>query len=297
MVDNNRADTRPRLGRGLAALLNAQGPDNAEQNIAKGVVQAPIDLLRPNPRNPRRRFDSTELDELAESIKERGILQPVLVRSVPEAAGSYEIIAGERRWRAAQRAGKHEIPVLIIEAEDRDALEIAIIENIQRADLNPLEEASGYAQLIETYKYSHIDVARVVGRSRSHVANTLRLTKLPDYTQTLLADGKISAGHARALLSVSEPDAIADKIVGQGLTVRDVERIGQRSENRRPRDPVLGSPIHPDTTAYQNRLGLALGTTVRITHTGERGEIRISFRDFDQLEDFCQRLTATRTDQ
>ena len=294
MVDDNRSDPRPRLGRGLAALLNAQGPDTVE-DTAKGVMKAPIDLLRPNPRNPRRRFDSAELDELAASIKERGVLQPVLVRSVQHPAGAYEIIAGERRWRAAQRAGQHEIPVLIIEAEDREALEIAIIENIQRADLNPLEEAAGYAQLTESYNYNHGDIARVVGRSRSHIANTLRLTNLPDHTQSLLVEGKISAGHARALLSLSEPDVIADRIVEQGLTVRDVERMGQRSGGRRPRGSVSAPSTHPDTIVLQDRLSLTLGTTVKITHTGERGELRISFKDFDQLEDFCHRLTASPT--
>ena len=198
--------------------------------------QTPIEFLRPNPRNPRKRFDDAELDELAASIKERGIIQPVVVRAISGVADAYEIIAGERRWRAAQRAGLHEIPVIIVEAGDREALEIAIVENVQRADLNALEEAAGYAQLGADYGYSHGDIARVVSKSRSHVANTLRLTNLPEHTRSLLAGGKISAGHARALLAVADPDALANRIVAEGLTVRDIERLGENSgKTARPR--------------------------------------------------------------
>ena len=204
--------------------------------LARGARQAPIEFLRPNPRNPRKRFDDSELDELAASIKERGIIQPVVVRAIAGAADAYEIIAGERRWRAAQRAGLHEVPIIVVEAGDREALEIAIVENVQRADLNALEEAAGYAQLGETYGYSHGDIARVVSKSRSHVANTIRLTHLPEHTRALLAGGQISAGHARALLAVPHPDALADRIVAEGLTVRDIERLGENSgKSARPR--------------------------------------------------------------
>ena len=196
-------ENRPRLGRGLAALLGGANLQHGE--LARGARQAPIEFLRPNPRNPRKRFDDSELDELAASIKERGIIQPVVVRAIAGAADAYEIIAGERRWRAAQRAGLHEVPVIVVEAGDREALEIAIVENVQRADLNALEEAAGYAQLGETYGYSHGDIARVVSKSRSHVANTIRLTHLPEHTRALLAGGQISAGHARALLAVQRP--------------------------------------------------------------------------------------------
>ena len=220
-------ESRPRLGRGLAALLG--GPNEAPPAFAPGARQTPIEFLRPNPRNPRKRFDDGELDELAASIKERGLIQPVVVRAIPGVADAYEIIAGERRWRAAQRAALHEIPVIVVEAGDREALEIAIVENVQRADLNALEEAAGYAQLGETYGYSHGDIARVVGKSRSHVANTFRLMGLPEHTRALLAGGQISAGHARALLAVADPDALADRIVAEGLTVRDIERLGENS--------------------------------------------------------------------
>ena len=225
--DAARIENRPRLGRGLAALLGGANPQHSE--TARGARQTPIEFLRPNPRNPRKRFDDAELDELSASIKERGIIQPVVVRAIPGVADAYEIIAGERRWRAAQRAGLHDIPVIVVEAGDREALEIAIVENVQRADLNALEEAAGYAQLGADYGYSHGDIARVVGKSRSHVANTFRLTNLPEHTRTLLAGGQISAGHARALLAVADPNALADRIVAEGLTVRDVERFGENS--------------------------------------------------------------------
>ena len=188
--DAARTEHRPRLGRGLAALLGdaADAPEAAA--VGSGVRKAPIEFLRPNPRNPRKRFDDAELDELAASIRERGVIQPVLVRPIPRVADAYEIIAGERRWRAAQRAGQHEIPIVVVDVGDREALELAIVENVQRADLNALEEAAGYAQLGADYGYSHGDIARVVGKSRSHVANTLRLNNLPEHTRTLLAAGR-----------------------------------------------------------------------------------------------------------
>ena len=282
--DMSRTEPRPRLGRGLAALL---GTANEEPEIGGGARRMPIEFLRPNPRNPRKRFDDPELDELAASIKERGVIQPVVVRSIPRVADAYEIIAGERRWRAAQRAGRHDIPVIVVDAGDREALEIAIVENVQRADLNALEEAAGYAQLGADYGYSHGDIARVVGKSRSHVANTTRLTNLPEHTRALLAGGQISAGHARALLAVADPDAVADRIVADGLTVRDIERLGETA-TKAPRKPRAA--VDADTAALQDKLGLALGTKVTIRHGGESGEIRIAFRDFDQLDDFCRRL-------
>jgi ParB family chromosome partitioning protein len=286
--DISRAiENRPRLGRGLAALLGGTNAQHSE--IARGARQTPIEFLRPNPRNPRKSFDDAELDELAASIKERGIIQPVVVRATSSAADLYEIIAGERRWRAAQRAGLHEIPVIVVEAGDREALEIAIVENVQRADLNALEEAAGYAQLGETYGYSHGDIARVVSKSRSHVANTLRLVGLPEHTRSLLAGGQISPGHARALLAVSDPDALADRIVAEGLTVRDIERFGENSgKTARPRKG--STPVDADTAALQDRLELSLGTRVTIRHSGESGDIRIAFKTLDQLDDFCRRL-------
>ena len=286
--DAARSEHRPRLGRGLAALLGAQAGSEATE-IVRAIQRAPIEFLRPNPRNPRKRFEGVQLDELANSIRERGVIQPVLVRAIPRFPEAYEIIAGERRWRAAQRAGLHDIPIQIVEANDREALEIAIVENVQRTDLNALEEAAGYAQLAADFGYSHADIARVVGKSRSHVANTLRLVHLPEHTRDLLADGHISAGHARALLAVSHPDALADRIAAEGLTVRDVELLGESP--RKIRSVRKGTAtIDADTTALQDKLSLTLGAMVTIRHVGERGEVRIAFENFEQLDDFCRRL-------
>jgi ParB family chromosome partitioning protein len=280
--ETGRSEHRPRLGRGLAALLGTtkDGPGPTTNSLA--IRKAPIEFLKPSPRNPRRRFDDAELDELAASIRERGVIQPILVRAIPQVADTYEIIAGERRWRAAQRAGKHEIPIIVVDAGEREALEIAIVENVQRADLNGLEEAAGYVQLAAEYGYSHSDIARVVGKSRSHIANTLRLLNLPAHTQTLLSAYQISAGHARALLAVAHPDGIADRIVAEHLTVRDVERLGENAgKNSRTKRSV--SNIDADTLALQNKLGLAIGAKVTIRHTGASRDIRIAFRNFDQL--------------
>ena len=284
------ADHRPRLGRGLAALI---GDANEEPTAGRGAPRkAPIEFLRPNPRNPRKAFREDELDELAASIRERGVIQPVIVRPVARVADAYEIIAGERRWRAAQRAGLHDIPIVVIDVSDREALELAIVENVQRADLNALEEANGYAQLGADYKYSHADIARIVGKSRSHVANTLRLLGLPEHSRALLAAGKISAGHARALLALADPDTVADRIVARGLSVRDVERLAERAgQSPRRGGAKAAAPIDADTRALEAKLGLALGTQVTIRHSGQAGELKIAFRDFDQLDDFCRRLS------
>ena len=284
------ADHRPRLGRELAALLGDAG-DEAPAGGRGGARKAPIEFLHPNPRNPRKAFPEAELDELAASIRERGVIQPVLVRPIPRVVDAYEIIAGERRWRAAQRAGLHEIPILVVEAGDREALEIAIVENVQRADLNALEEANGYAQLAADYGYAHADIARIVGKSRSHIANTLRLTHLPEHSQALLVSGAISAGHARALLAVADPDAVADRIVAQDLTVRDVERLGERAGQSQRGAPKAAKRVDADTRALEEKLGLALGTKVTIRHSGDNGEMRIAFRNFEQLDDFCRRLS------
>jgi ParB family chromosome partitioning protein len=288
--DAARTEHRPRLGRGLAALLGAAPEEPETVALARGAHKAPIEFLRPNPRNPRKRFDEAELEELAASIRERGVIQPVLVRAIPRVADAYEIIAGERRWRAAQRAGQHEIPILVLEAGDREALEIAIIENVQRADLNALEEAAGYAQLGADHGYSHADIARVVGKSRSHVANTLRLANLPEHTKGLLAAGQLSPGHARALLAVAQPDAVADRIVAEGLTVRDVERLGENAGSVTRTRTKAPRAVDADTVALEQKLSLALGSKVTIRHAGERGDIRIAFRNFEQLDDFCRRL-------
>jgi ParB family chromosome partitioning protein len=288
--EGNRSEQRPRLGRGLAALLGNTKDDSEHAGNSLGIRKASVELLKPNPRNSRKRFDDAQLDELAASIRERGVIQPILVRVIPRIADTYEIVAGERRWRAAQRAGKHEIPIIVVDASEREALEIAIIENVQRADLNALEEAAGYAQLGADYGYSHSDIARVVGKSRSHIANSLRLLNLPAHSQALLSAGEISPGHARALLSVTQPDEIAGRIVAEHLTVRDVERLGE-NVGKRLQTKRTASHIDADTLALQYKLGIALGAKVTIHRTGDRGDIRITFRNFEQLDDFCRRLS------
>ena len=217
---------RSRLGRGLAALIGDVGDEIGAMERARGQRKVPVEFLRPSARNPRRLFDDAELDDLTASVRERGILQPIIVRAFPGMLDAYEIIAGERRWRAAQRAGLHEVPVIQVEANDREALEIAIVENVQRADLNAIEEAAGYERLIAEFDYTQNDLAKVIGKSRSHVANTLRLSKLPEPVRQMVSEGAVSAGHARALLSVSDPEQVAKRIVEQGLTGRDIERSG-----------------------------------------------------------------------
>jgi ParB family transcriptional regulator, chromosome partitioning protein len=285
----------PRLGRGLAALLGGQ-ESLATATRARGQQKIPIEFLRPNPRNPRKNFGEDGLDELAASIKEKGIIQPLLARPVPGLPGTFEIIAGERRWRAAQRAGLHEVPVISFEADDRQALELAIIENVQRADLDPLEEAAGYERLGDEFLYTQADLAKVIGKSRSHVSNCLRLLKLPERTKSLLRDGKISAGHARVLLSCAEPDALAEKIVAQNLSVRDAEKLLEgASENssakgQGPRKRGAGEK-DADTRAMEKKLMEQLGMNVTIRHReGEAGEVAVRYKTFDQLEFLCRRL-------
>jgi ParB family chromosome partitioning protein len=286
-------EARPRLGRGLAALIGDAGAETAAIDRLRGQRVVPIEFLRPNPRNPRKNFNETELDDLSASIKERGILQPILVRTIVGVADAYEIVAGERRWRAAQRASVHDVPIVLIEADDKAALEIAVIENVQRADLNALEEAMGYEQLGNEFGYSQTDLARIIGKSRSHIANTLRLLKLPKLSRRMLAEGHLSAGHARALLSVADPDAIARRIVDQGLTVRDVERIAQKeADNVAAPAKTNGARREKDadTRALEKDLSDALGLAVAIDGRGERGEVRIRYKDLEQLDGLCARL-------
>lgn len=286
-------DVRPRLGRGLAALIGGTEITPA-QDKGGGQKKVPIEFLRTNPRNPRKTFIEDELADLALSIKEKGIIQPIIARALVGLADAFEIVAGERRWRAAQQAGLHEVPVIIIEADDRQALELAIIENVQRADLNGLEEAAGYEKLSIDYGYSQSDLAQIIGKSRSHVANTLRLLKLPDRAKDLVKDGRISAGHARALLSATDPHGLADRIVSEGLTVRDVERIVQEENGRtgtEQKNQRVGSKDKdPDTRALEKSLGDALGLKVIINHKGEAGEMRIRYMSLEQLDDLSRRL-------
>jgi ParB family chromosome partitioning protein len=292
MAEAPREQGRARLGRGLAALIGDSAPEAPPAERTRGQRRVPIEFLRANPRNPRKAFSDAELEDLSNSIRERGVIQPILVRTVPGVADSYEIIAGERRWRASQRAGLHEVPILVVEADDKDALEIAIIENVQRSDLNPLEEALGYEQLAAEFKYTQQDLAKVIGKSRSHIANMLRLLKLPDEVRGLLAEGALSAGHARALLSLSDPESAAKQIVAQGLSVRDAERMAQREAEAADRAPRAKKEKDADTLALEQSLTEALGLVVRVDHQGEGGEVRLKYRTLDQLDALCARLKA-----
>lgn len=287
---------RSRLGRGLAALIGDVGEEIGAIERARGQRKVPVEFLRPNARNPRKAFAEAELEDLAASVRERGILQPIIVRSIPGMIDAYEIIAGERRWRAAQRAELHDVPVILVEANDREALEIAIVENVQRADLNAMEEAAGYERLIAEFDYTQNDLAKVIGKSRSHVANTLRLSKLPEPVKQLVSDGAVSAGHARALLAVSDPEQIAKRVIEQGLTVRDVERLGQdeaRSENKPVRAAAPKPEKDPDTRAVEKALEEALGLGVSIQHRANGGgDMKISYKTLEQLDALCRRLKA-----
>ncbi|TAL83122.1 MAG: ParB/RepB/Spo0J family partition protein [Beijerinckiaceae bacterium] len=282
-------ETRSRLGRGLAALIGDAGDESAAVSRAR-QKKVPIEFLRPNPRNPRKSFDDAELDDLTRSIQEKGIIQPILARTVPAVADLYEIIAGERRWRAAQKAGLHEVPIIAIEADDKQALELAIIENVQRADLNALEEAQGYQQLEQDYGYTQQELAKIIGKSRSHVANTLRLLKLPERARLLLAQGALSAGHARALLTIANADAIADKIVAQGLSVRDVEKLAQQSAAQPTGKSAVVVEKDADTRALEKSLADSLGLSVSIAHRGDGGELRVRYKSLEQLEGLCRKL-------
>ena len=281
---------RSRLGRGLAALIGDvdQETHAAERSTTRAQRKVPIEFIRANPRNPRKLFSDAELAELADSIRERGIIQPIVVRA--RGTDSYEIIAGERRWRAAQRAGLHDVPIVVLDFSDGEALELAIIENVQRTDLNPLEEATGYQVLAAEFNHSHDDIAKVVGKSRSHVANTLRLLKLPDAVKAYINSGKLTAGHARALINQPDPEFAAREIVEKGLNVRQVEALTQAapaSQKAKARARVMKDA---DTKALEKRLSDTLGLSVSIDHRGKGGVLRVRYRTLDQLDDVIRRL-------
>jgi ParB family chromosome partitioning protein len=284
-------DGRSRLGRGLAALMGDVGAEaTTTPERARAQRRVPIEYLRPNPRNPRRNFSDAELDELAASIKERGIIQPVVVRPVRGAKDAYEIIAGERRWRAAQRAALHEIPIVPFEASDSEALELAIIENVQRTDLNPLEEAGGYQALASEYGHSHEDIAKIVGKSRSHVTNTLRLLKLPEPVKAYIHAGKISAGAARMLIGAADPEEMAREIVDRGLNVRQVEALAKDRVAGSGKTVKKRAVKNADTIALEGRVSNTLGLTVTVDHRSKGGVLHIHYRSLDQLEEVLRRL-------
>ncbi len=291
----NEDQSKKRLGRGLAALIGEiDRPAQREERSPQPAVTAadgrvPIEFVSPNPKNPRRSFAEADLADLAQSIREHGIVQPVLVRRKPD--GKFEIIAGERRWRAAQRAGLTELPVLVRDVDDRTALELAIIENVQRADLNPVEEALGYQQLIDEHAYSQADLGNVIGKSRSHVANTLRLLKLPDVIRDMLVDGTLSAGHARTLVNAADPAGLAKRIVEGGLSVRQAEALAQAPASAPSKAPKASQDDKdPDTLALEKLLSDVTGLKVAISHKSKGGEVRINYKTLDQLDDLCRRL-------
>jgi ParB family chromosome partitioning protein len=284
---------RSRLGRGLAALIGDAGEETGAIERARGQKRVPLTYLRANPNNPRLRFAEEDLADLAASIREKGVIQPILVRTVPGSVDAYEIIAGERRWRAAQKAELHDVPVTVVEASDREALELAIIENVQREDLNAIEEAAGYDRLMAEFGYSQNDLAKSIGKSRSHVANTLRLLKLPEPVKRSVATGQLSAGHARALLSVADPESLAGEVVARGLTVRDVEAAAQaeaRGAGKPGKARSKPSAKDTDTLALEKALSDSLGLGVVIDHRGQGGELRIRYQSLDQLDALCRRL-------
>jgi len=275
------------LGRGLSALLG----EGAEPAPSRSPRHLAVDKLEPSPLQPRRRFDAEELESLAASIRANGILQPILVRRHPAKPDRHEIVAGERRWRAAQLAGLHEVPVLERALADREVLEMALVENVQRRDLSALEEAEGYQRLIAEFGRSQEDLAQEIGKSRVHVANTLRLLKLPEEAKAMLAEGRITAGHGRALLAAADPVALARRVVAEDLSVRQTEALAaQQATSRRP--PKTPAPKDADTRALERDLARALGLEVEIAHGGAGGRLTIRYRSLEQLDEVVRRLNG-----
>jgi len=278
---------KKRLGRGLAALIGDASAGEGAAEDTRALRQLPIEYLRASPNNPRKHFADSDLDDLAASIREKGLLQPIMVR--PRSDGTYEIVAGERRWRAAQKAGVHDVPVIIRELSDGEALEIALIENVQRSDLNPLEEARAYTQLIERFTYTQQQLADAIGKSRSHIANTLRLLNLPESVRTQIELGHLTAGHARALVATDQPGQLAEQIIKLGLSVREAEGLARAAAA--PRQPKAVPDKDADTRALEKSISEAIGLKVAITHRKDgSGSLDIAYASLDQLEDICRRL-------
>jgi ParB family transcriptional regulator, chromosome partitioning protein len=287
-------DRKRGLGRGLSALMGEIQADAGKGEPRRPDIRVPVESIRPNPDQPRRTFPREQLDELARSIREKGVIQPLIVRENPSGSGTYEIVAGERRWRAAQIAQLHELPVVVRDLDDTEVLEFAIIENIQRADLNPVEEAQGYRQLMDRFGHTQERLADAMGKSRSHIANLLRLLNLPDEILGFVRDGRLSAGHARALVVLDDPAPLARRVVAEGLSVREIERLAK--SNGKP--PGRGQPRpakDADTRALEQELSANLSMPVTIDQkpAQEGGTLSIRFRDFEQLDALCQVLSVT----
>ena len=284
------AEDRPRgLGRGLSALIGEEAvPTRGE---ARTAHKLPVAFLRPNKLQPRKRFAPEDLNDLAESVKEKGVLQPILVRPIKGEPNLYEIVAGERRWRAAQMAKLHDVPVVVREMGDSESLEIAIIENVQRADLNAIEEAAAYSELLERFQYTQERVAKEVGKSRSHIANTMRLLTLPESVKAMVRDGRLTAGHARTLIGLPDAEARANAIVTGMLNVRQAERRSSIHKTPKARKPIED----PNIIDLESRLSNALGLKVKVIHkVSKGGEVRISYKTLEQLDEVARRLSKGR---
>ena len=287
------AEGRRGLGRGLSALLDeVESASTPEGRRAAGVLDVPIEFIRPNPEQPRKAFGAEELEELTDSIRERGVLQPILVRPTAGQVNDYQIIAGERRWRAAQKAGLRAIPALVRDLGDQEVMEVALIENIQRTDLNALEEARGYDLMAQRFQRSAETIAKVVGKSRSHVANTMRLMRLPEAVREHLESGRLTAGHARALLDLEDAPALAERIIKQGLNVRQPEALARTARHPRASRPSKPPAVaDADTQALEADLEDVLGLKVEIHDRGGAGELRLHYETLEQLDDLCRRLS------
>ena len=278
------------LGRGLSALMAEVQSEGADTTAARPDLTVPVERVHPNPNQPRRHFAADALEELAASVRARGVIQPLIVRPMPDRAGHYEIVAGERRWRASQMAQLHEIPVIIRDFSDTEVLEVAIVENIQRADLNPLEEAQGYRQLMERFGHTQERLASALGKSRSHIANLLRLLQLPEEVQAHLREGRLTAGHARTLVTAPDPGALARQIIEKGLSVRAAEALARGPAPTAPaRRP---SPERDaDTRVLEQDISANLGMAVVIDHRpGGEGRVTIRYSSIEQLDRLCELL-------
>lgn len=288
------------LGRGLSELLGEiarpePAPESGGATSANGSRRLPIEIIHPNKTQPRRYFKESALQELEDSIREKGVLQAIMVRPSPSEPGLYEIVAGERRWRAAQRVPLHEMPVVVRDLSDQDVLELALVENIQRQDLNPIEEAESYRRLIAEFGHSQERLGEVVGKSRSHIANLMRLLDLPVDVKALMIDGKLGMGHARALIGVTDAKKIADEIIKNDLSVRQVEALVRAAKTgsvaARPRTGK-DSGKDPDTLALERDITSSLGMPVTIIFSGSKGTATIAYASLDELDELCQRLTT-----
>ncbi|WP_417269249.1 ParB/RepB/Spo0J family partition protein [Celeribacter sp.] len=303
MTQNNGNGKKRGLGRGLSSLMadvnqSAEVPTDgdSETSSRNAAHMVPIERVSPNPDQPRRRFDEEKLKELSDSIAEKGVIQPLIVRANPRRDGAYEIVAGERRWRASQIAKLHEVPVIIREYDDTEVLEIAIIENIQRADLNSIEEAVGYHQLMDKFGHTQEQLASALGKSRSHIANMMRLLQLPQDVQALLEQGELSAGHARALITSENPSELARDVVKRGLSVRETEKLAKKSKqppSTKAKVNRKSTEKDADTRALEGDLSAAIGMKVEIQHQNgsEKGQLMVSYSSLDDLDLLCQILS------